>query len=174
MNPLQIYEAIKNGAKEEKGDPIYDMLNNNSDENLIHKQFISYMVEKDFEQYCHDMFIWEACKPVFYIHDDEHDLEVEDEDCFWEYFYLFIDYYKWVRTESRLEYMLKRLSEYKQQILKLEGDDDEQCYFIKTYKTYLSFVKLWIEKSKCGTKLLLINEFNLCEDVKNLLKNELK
>lgn len=38
MNPEQIYEAIKNGAKEEKGDPIYDMLNNDP---VIHKRFIS-------------------------------------------------------------------------------------------------------------------------------------
>jgi hypothetical protein len=106
-----------------------------NDDPTIHKQFISFMVYNDFKQYCHDMFIWSACKYEFYIFNDDGSVH-DDEQSTWEYEYLFTDYYNWVRTESRFGYMLKKLLELKQQICKLEGDDDEQIYYIKDYRTY--------------------------------------
>lgn len=54
------YQAILNGAKDERDDPVHDWINKYP--NRIN--FIHYMKEKDLDNYIFDFKIWTKCKHV--------------------------------------------------------------------------------------------------------------
>jgi len=112
------YECIVNGAKYEKGDPVFDWVHNYRAGNAT--KFIAYAKSKDFKQYIHDFKIWNLSKYVLKVMQldegeefDENNTDENGDPINWILFHyydkLFKDYYMWRPTKSRLQFIVEKV-----------------------------------------------------------------
>ena len=173
------YEGILNGAKYEKGDPIFDWIHEFGTGNR--EKFIYYCKSKDFEQYIHDFKIWNKCKyvlkPMPLENDeleDESNLDENGEPINWTLFNfydkLFKDYYLWKPTKSRLEIIIDQVQKNKKSIIKTnyEGEITSKIFW---YESSLILLKEWIKHSGIITKQMLIENLPLDDDINQLILN---
>lgn len=177
MNAEQAYQNIVDGAKYEKGDPTYDWIH---EYRVGHREaFTYYCKSKHFDEYLHDLKIWNKCKHVlkpFPLEDGEEINEDElDEDGMpinWtllNYFdKLFKEYYLWKPTKSRLEILIEKVESNKQKLLG-EYYENEITYMIFSYESSKLFLSEWIKNSGISTKQLLIEQLPLEKDINQLI-----
>jgi len=173
------YEAILNGAKCEKGDPIFDWIHEFRSSNR--EKFINYCKSLDFEQFVYDFKIWNKSKHVLKPMSLDND-ESEDEDNLdengnplnWTLFHfydiLFKDYYLWKPTKTRLEIIIDEIQKNKKSIIE-EHYEAEITHKIFWYESSLMLLQEWIKHSGIATKQMLIENLPLDNDINKLIAN---
>jgi len=177
MNAEKAYQNIVNGAKYEKGDPTYDWIH---EFRTGHREaFMYYCKSKHFDQYLHDLKIWNKCKHVlkpFPLDEseepDEYDLDENDEPINWTlynyYEKLFKDYYLWKPTKSRLEMIVDRVKKDKEELLG-ECHESEITGKIFWYESSKILLCEWVRNSGISTKQLLIEQLPLDKDINQII-----
>lgn len=142
---------------------------------LKHQQTLEFRKEeklKDFDSYIYDYKIWEKCKKVIVVYED--DVEDSDEDdeywmLYWFHDLLFEQYYDNPgKYTSRLERLVIALNKSKQEIIE-EGDIHCTGFLINRYENIKNVIKEWITHSGIATKQMLIEHLPLCDDVHKLI-----
>ena len=172
-------EGILNGAKNEKGDPIFDWIHEFRTGN--HQKFTNYCKSLGFEQFIHDFKIWNKCKHVLKPmplendeSEDESNLDENGEPINWTLFSfyekLFEDYYLWKPTKSRLEVIIDKVQKDKKSIIE-EKFEEQITYQNFWYESSLMLLKEWIKHSGIVNKQMLIEQLPLDDDINQLILN---
>lgn len=145
---------------------------------LKHQQTLQLRKEeklKDFDSYIYDYKIWEKCKKVIVVYEDdsdEDDTNEDDDNEFWMLYWfhelLFEKYYDNPgKYTSRLEQLVISLEKAKHEIM--EGDVNCTGFLINRYENIKHVIKEWITHSGIATKQMLIEQLPLCDDVHKLI-----
>lgn len=143
--PQTAYEAMRQGAKNKKGDPVYDWIHGEEGGNR-EKQMMNYINKVEFDQYLHDCEIWVKIMKIM-KNEDEEDEEIYDlrnklfRNC-------------WIQR-SRIHTIVSNVLSAKNNLI--DGDEYMHLY-LEDYKGNLNILKLWLKEAGIGTKFLLIEQ----------------
>jgi len=169
----QAYEAMKQGAKCEPGDPVYDWLLKRSPDNQSNRTLMEqYLKKKHFDQFVYDYKIWKQCRHVIQLEPlkegeilDDDDIDDDGDRINWllikMYSMLFTD--AWYTSKTRLQMIVDHIDYIKQQIISCQCLDMVD-HHVHCYDISMALLKEWIKHANITTKAELIKHLPLNMD----------
>src|SRR5438445_989693 len=174
------YEAMKNGAKNEAGDPVYDWLHldQHNDQETNMKKMKKYIRSKHFDQFVYDYKIWDKCKHVILPDptddddSDDSDVDEDGEKINWVKVHVYHMLFSspWYQNKTSLQLIVDNLFETKEQVIN-DDDFDDLTYIIYRYDMLMALIKEWIKQSQIATKADLIQQLPLDVDCNQVIQD---